>query len=174
MASQVGGDANASQVIDSLGGLRAMLNSAIRELYRRKTDPRFHRDITTRHTITIGSGTGDVPDEVMREFLRKADITDENGAMVTYFDYTADFDSSANFNQLGYLCIQGDTFRYRAPSPDLETYSGELYVTVPSFPELPASMASAITFPTESVIDDLVLFLSQALLGKESYELSGV
>jgi hypothetical protein len=172
IATQTMSDANVSQVIDSLGGLRALLNHSIREVYRRKsTDQKFAQDIVTVHTIAIGTGTGVVPDEIMREFLQQANITDNNGSLVSYMNYAIDA-SNETFDQLGYVWITGDTFNYKAPAPDLSTFSGSLFVTVQSFPEFPASMSSAITFPSTATIDDIILFLSQAILGKEEYQLA--
>jgi hypothetical protein len=168
----MGGDANQSVVIDSLGGLRVLLNNSIRELYRRKaTDQKFFRDIAVRHTIAISSGTGTCPDEIMREFLHNADITDDDNSLVTYYTYGADYNSGVNFNQLGYLTLQGDTFQYTAPSPDLADYGGNLFVTVASFPTFPAQMSDTIDFPSEATIDDLVLMLAMAISGKEPFQI---
>lgn len=166
IASQSGTDANQSVIIDSLGGIRALLNNVIRDVYRGKAnDQKFLRDITTRSTVTISSGSGVVPDEWMREFMHQADITDSNGSLVTYYNYASDYNSGVNYNQLGYCYILGDTIKYTAPSPDFATYSGNLYVTVSQFPTFPASMAQNITFPSVAIIDDVVIALAQAIRG---------
>ena len=167
ISTQAGTDANVSVVIDALGGLRALLNDTIRTLYRgRSNDQKFIRDIVTRQTIIIASGTGSCPDEIMRELLHQAQFQDDNDSLISYYNYNIDFDSGTNYNQLGYCCLVGDDFSYRAPAPDLDSYSGNLFVTVASFPTLPASMADDITFPTTTVIDDLCSLLAQAILGK--------
>lgn len=167
-ATQMGLDPSQSNVIDNLGGARTLLNNSIRQLYRQKSnDQKFSQDITTRHTIAIGTGTGACPDEVMREFLHQANVTDENDSLVTYLNYQ--IDTNQTFDTLGYLWLEGDTFHYRAPSPDLDDFDGDLYVTVQSFPEFPAAMSSSITFPSETTIDDLCLMLAYAMLGKVEF-----
>lgn len=168
IATQIGGDANLSPVIDNLAGLRALLNNVIRDVYRAKAgDQKFLRDITSRSTVTISSGTGTVPDEWMKEFMHLSDITDSNNSQVTYYNYAADYNSGVNYNQLGYCYILGDEIKYTAPSPDFATYSGNLYVTVPQFPVFPASMAQEIPFPSEATADDVVRALAQAIRGGE-------
>ena len=171
IATQTMTDANQSTVIDAKGGLKALLNHSIREVWRRHSnDQKFIRDTVTRQTVTIVTGTGACPDSIMREFLHQAQFQDDNDSLISYYNYNIDFDSGTNYDQLGYVVMRGDDFYYRAPSPDLSDYSGNLFVTVPSFPTLPASMADDITFPSETAIDDTVLFLAQAILGKEAYQ----
>lgn len=164
----MGGDANLSPVIDNLAGLRALLNHAIRELYRRKSsDQKFTQDITVKHTIVIADGEGTCPDEIMRPMLNQSNITDSNGALVSYMDYATDA-SNATFDQLGYTWLVGDVIHYTAPAPDLTDFDGNLYVTVATFPTFPVSMASAITFPSEETVDDVVMTLALALRGEEA------
>lgn len=171
IATQTAGDANSAPTIDSLGAIRALTNHAIREVYRRQShDQKFIRDTVTRHTVVIGGGEGACPNEIMREFLGQAQFQDDNNSLITYYNYNIDFSSDQNYRQLGYVVMQGDNFEYTAPAPDLDGYDGNLYVTVPSFPTFPNNMASAITFPSESVVDSIVLFLSFAILGKEGYQ----
>lgn len=170
LATQTAGDANVSQVIDNLGGARTWLNNAIREVYRRKAkDQKFINDITVLNTVTISGGSGTCPDEVMREFLHQANITDDDDSLVTFLKYPTDA-GSETFDQLGYCWLVGANFQYKAPSPDLSTYSGNLFVTVPSFPEFPASMSDNISFPCSSTVDDVVGVLAMALVGKETFE----
>lgn len=172
IASQVMSDANQSVVIDNLGGLRALLNNTIRELYRDKArDQKFTRDIVTRNTVTMTAGTGTCPDTVMRETLPHfGQFQDDNGSLITYYNYQIDAESGKNFNQLGYVWLQGDTFHYTAPSPTLNTYAGNLFVTCPTFPTLPGVMSDTITFPSETIIDDLVLALAAAITGNLSWD----
>lgn len=170
LATQTAGDANVSQVIDNLAGARAWLNSAIREVYRRKAkDQKFVNDITVLNTVTISGGSGTCPDEIMREFLLQANITDDNDALVTFLKYPTDA-GSETYDQLGYCWLVGANFKYKAPSPDLTSYSGNLFVTVPSYPQFPASMDDVIPFPSTATIDDVVAVLAMALVGKESFE----
>ena len=143
-----------------------MLNNVIRNVYRAKVnDLKFLRDITKRSTVTISGGTGTVPDEWMREMMDTANITDSNNALVTYYNYAADYNSGVNYPQLGYCYILEDAIKYTAPSPDFDTYSGNLYVTVPQFPVFPASMAQNIPFPSVATIDDVVIALAEAIRG---------
>lgn len=166
IATQQGIDPSQSTVLDNLAGARALLNDTIRILYRARAKSQdFYRDITTRHTVTITGGTGTCPDTVMRELLHQADFTDANNALVTYYNFGSDYNSGVNFTQLGYVTLQGDNFLYTAPAPDLSDYDGNLFVTVATFPTL-GSMSSAITFPTEGIIDDLCSMLAQALIGE--------
>ncbi len=166
-ATQISGDANVSVVIDSRAGMMALLPNCILEVYRRKAkDPRFLRDITAMTTVAITSGTGTLPDEVMREFLSTGNFTDANNSLVTYYEYASDYNSSVNFTQLGYSFLIGDTIQYTAPAPDLATYNGNLYITSPTIPAL----ATTMTFPTEETITDVILLLARAIRGEEKFE----
>jgi len=166
IATQTATDANASPLIDSLAGMRALLNNCVLEIYRRKArDTKFIRDITARTAITISSGSGTLPDTVMREFLSEANITDDNNSLVTYYEYASDYNSSVNFTQLGYAFLQGNSLKYTAPAPDFDTYSGNVYITSPVLPTVGATM----TFPTEETIDDIILMLARAIRGEEKF-----
>lgn len=170
IASQTGMDANSSPVIDSKGGLRALLNNSIRHLYRLKSDDqKFIRDTVTRQTVTMTAGIGACPPEIMREFLHQAQFQDDNGSLITYWNYNIDQDSGQNFRQLGYVVMQGDNFNYTAPAPTT-SYSGNLFVTVPSFPTFPADLADPITFPSTATVDDVVITLAEAIMGKVDFQ----
>ncbi len=165
LATQTATDATLSPLIDNLAGLRASLNHCILEVYRRKAkDPRFLRDITTRSTVTITANTGAVPSTVLKEFLHIADFTDANNALVTYYDYPVDFNSSANFNQLGYVFVLDDNFQYRQPGG--ASYSGNLFVTTPQAP----AVATSMIFQSEQTVDDVILALSLAIRGQLTFE----
>ena len=170
IATQVGGDANLNPTIDSLAGIRALLNHSIREVYRRyANDDKFLHDTVTRNTVAVVAGIGACPDTIIRESLpRMAQFQDADGSLITYYNYNVDYASDVNFNQLGYVTLVGDNFNYAAPNA--ASYTGNLFVTTPTFPTLPADMASSITFPSETAIDDIVLFLSQAILGKTEFQ----
>lgn len=164
LATQSGGvDANASQQIDSRGGLFALLPHIIADVYRGKAkDPKFVRDITVKHTVAMSSGVGAVPDGVMREFLRQANFADENNSLITYYEYAADYNSGQNFDQLGYTMIVGDEFQYTPPAPTT-SYTGDFYVTVASTP----AITTSVTFPSEQTATDVVMLLASAIQGKE-------
>lgn len=174
IATQMGMDANASSVIDAKGGLRSLLNHVIREVYRQKAkDQDFIKDINVQNSITMASGVGALPDTVMRQFLKQADYQDSNGSLISYFDYPIDSNSGQNYTQLGYISVVGSNIYYTEPAPGTSTsYSGTLYMTVPSFPVFPASMASTIPMPVE-ITDDVILTLSLALRGQIKFDLSG-
>ena len=174
IATQMGGDANSSPVIDAKGGLRALLNHVIRETFRQKAkDQDFVKDINVQNSITMASGVGALPDTVMRQFLKQADYQDSNGSLISYFDYPIDSNSGQNYTQLGYISVVGSNIYYTEPAPGTSTsYSGTLYMTVPSFPVFPASMASTIPMPVE-ITDDVILTLSLALRGQIKFDLSG-
>ncbi len=167
IATEMGGDANQSPVIDSLAGLRALLNHCVLEIYRRKcSNPRFIRDITTRTTVAIASGSGTLPDTVMREYLDTGDFIDENNSLVTYYPYASDFYSGVNFDQLGYAFLQGDLIKYTAPALDLDDYNGNLYITSPCLP----AITTSVTFNTEEVATDVILLLAKAIRGEVSFQ----
>ncbi len=171
-ASQTAGDANSSAIIDSKGGARVLLNNAIRHLYRQKANGiKFRQDINVSNSVTITTGAGAVPPTLMREFLHQANISNTEGDLITFFSFPIDATSGQTYNQLGYLWITGeDVFNYRAPAPAFATYSGTLTVQCPSFPVFPADLADDITFPSLATIDDLVLTLSMAILGKIDFQ----
>lgn len=97
-----------------------------------------------------------------------AQFEDANGSLITYYNYNVDYASGENFNQLGYVTLVGDNFNYAAPAG--VSYTGNLFVTAPVFPTLPADMASNITFPSDTAITDIVLLLADAILGKTHFE----
>ncbi len=164
-------DANQSVVIDSLGGLRALLNNVIRQVYRTKAkDARFLRDIVRQNTIPIIDGVGQCPDFIIREYLKQAQWQDMNNSLITYYDYNIDQSSGVNYGQLGYVVMVGNTFAYTEPAPgDSTSYNDDLFVTTACFPTFPASMADDIEFPSDATIDDIVLALSMAITGKELF-----
>ncbi len=171
-ATQMGGDANQSLVIDSLGGLRVLFNNSIRELYRRKAnDIKFRHDITVNNTVIIFNGTGTVPATLMREFLHQANISNNDNDLITYFDYAVDANSGETYDQLAYLWIVGDTFHYRGTAPLLAGWNGNIVISCPSFPVFPPSLNDNIPFPSTATIDDLVLLLANAILGKEPFQI---
>lgn len=155
-------------MIDSKGGARALLNETIRNLYRQrmKENQSFTRDTVTKNTVVITAGVGACPEGIMREFLDgMAQYTDDNNGNITYFNYNVDADSGVTFSQLGYVRLDGDNFHYRAPSPDFDTFTGNLYVLVPTFPTI-TNMASAMSFPSEETIDSLCSLLATTLVGQ--------
>lgn len=169
IATQIGVDANSSVSIDTKGGLRALLNSAIRLLYRdRANDVKFRTDICADNNVTVTSGTGTVPNLLMREFLEQANISNSEGDLISFMQYPIDVTSGQTFGQLGYMWITGDTLHYQAPSPTLTAYSGTLTISCPTFPTFPADLADPITFPSESVIDDLCYLLARGVRGDVS------
>ncbi len=166
IASQLAIDANQSNIIDSRAGMMALLPNCILEVYRRYSgDPKFLRDVTSRNTIVITSGSGTMPDTILKEFMSTADITDDNNSLTTYYEYASDYNSSVNFSQLAYCYILGDLIKYTAPAPDFAAYSGNLYVTVPTMP----AVASSITFQSEEVLTDIILLLARAIRGEAKF-----
>ena len=163
LATQSGGaDANASAQIDAKGGMFALIPHAILSVYRAKAnDLKFIRDITVKHTVAVTSGTGAIPTGVMREFLRQADFADDDGSLITYFDFASDYNSGQTFTQLGYVLVIGDNFDYTAPSPN-DPYTGDLFVTVPTVP----TVTTSVTFPSTQVSDDVIVWISLAIQGK--------
>jgi len=168
IATQMGGDANSSAVIDAKGGIRALFNSVIRSVYRAKAkDARFLRDIVVQNVVAMVDGVGACPPEVMREFLHMAQFKDSNNSLITYYDYNIDLNSGVNYDQLGYVCLRVDDILYTEPAPGgSDTYTDDLIVTTPSFPIFPVSMATAINFPSDSIIDSIVFELAAAIAGK--------
>ncbi len=168
VATQMGMDANESKWIDSLAGMRALLNNCVLEIYRRKSkDIRFIRDITTRTTVAITAGAGTLPSIVMRECLDSGNFADDNpDTLISYQVYAADYYSSTKFSQLGYTFLEGDTIKYTAPAPDLDSYNGNLFITSPVLP----TIGSTIDFPTEETQDDVILMLAQAIRGEQKFE----
>ncbi len=172
IASQTLTDANQATIIDAKGGIRALLNHSINEVYRRKCgmDAKFRHDINTDNVITLTGGQGDVPEGLMREMLHTADITDSNGfSLISYLDYSTD--AQETFSQIGYLYIKGDTFYYIAPAPDLDSFDGDITIQCPKFPTFPNNLAQDIAMPSQATAEDVILFLSAAILGKENYQI---
>lgn len=175
LASQTRTDANASPIIDAMGGLRVALNSAIRQVYRNHANnPKFVRDIFTTNAVSMTSGSGICPDEVMREFLHLGEFTDADSSLITYYNYLSDYQSGQNYTQLGYLVLVGDNFKYTPPNGTNTSYTGTLTAYSPCFPSLPASMASNITFPSDTIIDDIVVSLAAAIVGQLEFTGLGI
>ncbi len=165
MASQIGMDANQSNLVDNRAGLRALLNHCLNEVYRRKAnDQKFLRDITLKNTVSLVTGSGAVPDTIMREFLHQANFADDRSSLITYYNYAVDFNSGENFQQLGYVYLDGGNFSYTPPNGG--SYTGNLFVTTPSIP----AITTSVTFPSSETSDDVILLLSQAIAGKIAFE----
>ncbi len=167
LATQISGDATQSPLIDNLAGLRALLNHCILEVYRRKAaNPKFLRDITIEQTVAISSGSGNLPSNIMYEYLGTGNFTDDNNALVTYYEYASDYNSTVNFTQLGYCFLVGNTLKYTAPAPDFDTYTGNLFITSPCLP----AITDEVAFQTEETGDDVILLLAKAIRGEVSFE----
>ncbi len=164
----MGVDANVSTVIDSKGGLRALLPHVIRYTYREKAkDPKFLRDIYVRQTIPFTANVGACPDSVMREYLKQAEFQDEDGSLIAYLDYNIDLNQK--FDQLGYVVMSGNNFNYSPPSPTT-SYTGDMFVSVPSYPEIPGDPNDPIPFPSDATADDVVINLALAIRGDIKFE----
>ncbi len=168
----MGVDPNASVLIDNKGGLRALLNHAVLEVYRRKAkNPNFIKDINLQQTVPIVAGAGTLPDTVIREYLQQADWQDVNGSLISYFDYPMDFGSGQNYNQLGYVTVNNSTISYTEPAPGTSTsYTGNLTVTVPSTP----TIGTNIDFESQQTADDVILLLAEAIAGKIQFLVADV
>ncbi len=170
IASEMGGDANTSVNIDSLAGLKALLPHVIRNVYRKKAaNVKDRHDIVTKHTIAVTASVGAVPEAIMREFLAQADFQDSlNNKCIAWLPYAVDYNSGVTFTQIGYVTIVGNDFYYRAPSPN-QSFTGSLYVTVPSMPTIPSSWSTEIDIG-ENMADDIIIALAKALRGELVFE----
>lgn len=162
IATQTATDANQSVVIDNLGGLFALLPHVILDVYRSKAnDAGFLRSISQKHTVSMTAGVGTVPTNLMRELLGQANFADDDGSLITYFNYAVDYESGQNFSQLGYVMIVGDEFNYTAPFPTT-SYTGNLFVTGATTP----TVTTTVTFPDEATENDVIIALANAIQGK--------
>jgi len=170
IATEMGGDANSSVNIDSMAGLKALLPHVIRNVYRKNAaDVKTRHDVVTKHTIAVTASVGAVPDEIMREFLSQADFQDSlNNKCIAWLPYAVDYNSGVTFSQIGYVTIVGDNFNYRAPSPN-QSFTGSLYVTVPSMPTIPSNWATEIAIGSDTA-QDICLALAYAIRGEMSFE----
>ncbi len=175
LASQTRTDANSSPVIDAMGGLRVALNNSVRQVFRNHAnDQKFVRDIFSTNAVTMVSGVGACPDEVMREFLHLGEFADDDNSLITYYNYLSDYQSGQNFSQLGYVVLVGDDFNYTPPNGTATSYSGTLNAYTPCFPTFPADLADPITFPSTTIIDDTVVSLAAAIVGQLEYTELGI
>ncbi len=166
ITTQMGGDANMSPLIDNKSGLYALLRNSIRYVYRKYAgNQKFFDDINVRHPVTITTGAGTLPDEVIREFLHQAQFEDATHSLITYQPYSIDFNSGQNYAQLGYVNINGGIISYRAPAPVLATYSGSLFITVPSIPTLPDNSTDDIDL-AEEALEDIIVTVAKAIRGE--------
>lgn len=157
-----------SSVIDSQAGMRALLNNVIRDVYRRKAnDKKHYHDVVTKHTVAIAASSGSVPTNIMREFLPQAQFQDSNNSLIAWTPYAVDYSSGVNYTQIGYVTVVGDAFSYRAPAPN-QSFTGNLFVTVQTFPTITTTWSADIAM-TQTTTDDVVIALSQALLGKYEF-----
>lgn len=164
IATQMGGDANMSPVIDNKAGVYALLRNAMRAVYRKyANNQKFINDINVRHDVTITSGAGTLPDTVIREFLHQAQFQDSNGSLVTYFPYAIDANSGQNFIQLGYVAMNGEDITYTAPNG--ASYSGSLFITAPSVPEIPDDQSENVNL-VEETLEDVIYMLAMAIRGE--------
>lgn len=168
IATEMGLDANQSVTIDNAAGLRSLLNHCLNEIFRRKaSDQKFLRDITRNTAVAMTTGSGAVPDTIMREFLHFANFADNNGSLITYYNFAADYNSGQNFNQLGYCYVEGDNFVYTPPNGTATSYTGNLFVTTPTIP----AITTSVTFPSQATADDVILMLARAIRAEEKFEI---
>lgn len=170
LATQQGTDPSQSPQIDNLVGFRAMLNHVIRDVWRKKAnDPKGYHDIVTKQTVAIVASTGTLPDNIMREFLNgNTQFQDANNSLITFFDYAIDYASGTTYTQLGYVTINGSVISYRAPAPN-QSYTGNLFITAPTMPTIPASWSSELPISLTAT-DDVILALSYAMKGEYSFD----
>lgn len=170
LATGMGGDANTSVVIDGEATLKALLPHVIRQVYRKKAnDVRNRHDIVVKHTVAITASSGAVPTTIMREFLPQADFQDSSSnKCIAWMPYAVDYNSGVTFTQIGYVTIVGDNFNYRAPSPN-QSFTGSLYVTVPTMPTIPTSWSTDIDIDATTT-DDVILTLALALRGEMTFD----
>lgn len=170
IATQTGGDANASPLIDDLANAKALLNHVIRNVWRKKAaDASGYHDIATKQTIAVAASAGTLPTNVMREFLgTNAQFQDTNNSLITFLDYVIDANTSTLYSQLGYVTLNGTALTYRAPAPN-QSYTGSLYLTCPTMPTIPSTWASTLDV-SDTATDDIVLALSMAMAGTYSFD----
>ena len=163
IATGMGIDPTASPVIDNKPALRALLDTALSDVYRKRAEKgNSFRDIAVRNTVALIAGVGTVPTGIMRDYLHLADFTTAAGDLVSYLNYPMDANSFSRYQQLGYVIIQGDTFLYTTPNSGA-AYTGDMYVTAVTLPDL--SLDPLVM--TSEVIDDVAYTLALALRGDE-------
>lgn len=169
IATGMGIDPNSSALIDNLPALYALLDTAISAVYvKRARDKKNWRDISVKHTVSMSSGSGAIPSELLREFLHQADFADEDNSLISYLTFGID-DRETFSNYLGYVKVVGNNFEYTAPLGASGTYTGDLYVTAPSSPEMPNDSTTDIAMTSE-VFDDVCSTL--ALMIRAEYPLT--
>lgn len=167
IATQMGGDANLSPLIDNKFALRTLLNNAINHVYtKRAGDGKSWRDISIRFPITIASGFGTFPSNAMREFMHQSDWANSDNDLISYIARDADNRETYD-TYLGYVQIQGDTVLYTPPNGDATSYTGTLYMTAVGTPELPASSSTTFNM-TSDISDEVAYTLALALRGEIS------
>lgn len=135
-------------------------------------DPDQQSLLRRTHTIAMSNGAGTLPDEVLSQCLNNANVTDPNdvsvGKFQSYVPQFVDFIGPRDNiqAQLNWWTCKGDTdFLFLEANAEYDPssgFTGNLDLTVPSVPAVPATASDPIVV-SEEIASDLVEALADTL-----------
>lgn len=153
-ATMVGGDANASPVIDNAVALEDLfylaLRAAVLEGAAIETE---NGGLQRDYSIVIASGTGPLPDTVLDECLDTSSVYSTTDADITtltsYQSRHLDYLRPVHV-QLGYYTVLGGNLLFREPGGATGSYGGTIHLVTVGTPDIPAVATNPIEIATET------------------------
>lgn len=174
-----GGDAakfpNLKDGTTILESLVPSIFQAVAESYA--SNPRKLSLLRRTHTLAVSNGVATLPDEALTSCLWNSSIADPDDLTVAqaqsfvqeWIDFIAPRDNWQI--QLNTFTVKGDTdFHFLEANADYDPSSGltgDLELTIPSVPAIPAAATDTVDAPSE-VTSDIVEALANALRGSVS------
>ena len=164
-----GVDANQSQPLDMEMTAEALVPTIFQQVaLSAAADPDKQSLLRRTHTVTLTSGVGTLPGEVLTQRLNSATVIDPDDDTVaqdmSYIPQWFDFLEAKDYeNRLGYWTVKGDDeIHYIRPTDTVETKNGDIDITVASVPAIPATSGATLVVPDE-ILSDLQAALANAL-----------
>ena len=150
----VGGDANASPVIDNTVVIEDLFYLALREAVIEGSQHEAEAGTLKRdYILTVASGTATLPDTVIDECLDSSSIystTDSTiGDLSSFQPQYGDFIRPVHA-MLAYYTALGGNFLFRAAGGAVGAYSGTIHLVAIGTPDIPGSITANITIATET------------------------
>ena len=166
-----GQDANQSPFLDVEMTAESLVPTVFQQVALATADDPDKQSLLRRtHTVTLVTGVGTLPGEVLTSRLSGATLVDPDDSTIaqdmTYVPHYFDFIEAKNFEpRLGIWNVKGnDEIHYIRPSEQVETKNGNIQLTVASVPAIPVLATDTLDVPDE-ILSDLMAALAFALRG---------
>lgn len=127
---------------------RAAADPYLRTVYRRTL------------SVAITAGVGNLPDEAFTAYACAADVLDANGDYASWLRYD-NFVRTPDIRLAHFALKQGTELHYSPVGGG--SYTGNISVTIPCAPVLPATATATVVVPDE-VLDDIIRELANRMV----------